>query len=464
MANKPTMYRKSSTTAETFAASGLRKAEFFNHRVAVIPKQYPATFLLFEQRGVPQADLNTGSFYQINLYSPDICGFPDELFTDRKVNWHNQQLGQSGLIAAAGLYLQGSSLVISIMQSDLCQQLYRHVELKQSCKTQVGKRFGAWHRVLFNAILDFASENGLASVYTPTADWILASTKKQVQPGLFRRIYDSVVSPYHRRKVTRDRADYWEIPLVENEHLIAPLAPYAQRQNEGEREAWICLFHDIEEDVDTEVSKAECAANLGEMLHIEKSRSVQATYNVLGTLFAAKRQQIEGSDSGHCLAFHSSNHDLNDENQLAQCRKIDLQVRGYRPPQSVITPELSDYRLSFLDFEWLASGERSLGSPNCTLHRGIVKIPIFTDDYPLFTGQLSYADWERRIVDRARSRKFVAFGLHDCYGKTWLNHYGELLDKLRSFGTLVTADQVCDSVYREHYLPCNGGLAESRHA
>lgn len=452
------MYRKSSTTAATFAACGLRRAEVFNHRVAVIPKQYPDTFLLLEQRGVPQADLKTGHFYQINLYSQDISGFPDELFSSRKVNWHNQQLGESGLIAAAGLYRKDSSLVITAMQSDLCQQLYRHVELKRSCKAKIEKRFAAWHRVLFNAILDFASENGLSSVCTPTADWILASTKKQVQPNLFRRIYDLVVSPYHRRKVTRDYAEYWEIPLAENEHLIARLSPYTERQNEGDQKASICIFHDIEEDVDTEVSKAECCANLKEMLRVEKSQSVHATYNVLGTLFTAKRQRIEESDSRHCSAFHSFNHDLSDESQLAQCRQVDLQVRGYRPPQSVITPELTDYRLSFLNFEWMASGERSLGSRTCTLQRGIVKIPIFTDDYPLFTGQLNYEDWERQIVERVRSQKFVAFGLHDCYGRAWLDHYGELLDRLQSLGTFVTADQVCDSVFKQHHLPFKGNL------
>jgi len=455
-------HRKSSTTAEPFVAIGLRRAEFFDHSVAVIPKQYPATFLLFEQRGVSEAELKEGVFYQLNLYSTNLSGFPDELFTDRTVNWHNQQLGEKGLIAAAGLYAQGSSLTISLLQSDLCQQIYRHGELKRACKTQIGKRFGAWHRILFNAVLDFASDKDFSFIYTPTADWILSSTKKQVNPALFRRIYDSVVSPYERRRVTRARAEYWEIPVAGNKDRVARLVLADVPHCETDPGTLICIFHDVEENVDTEVSPSECRENLAEMLQIEKSIGVRATYNVLGMHFRPKRREIENSDPGHCLAFHSFNHDLNDETQLARCRQIDLQVKGYRPPQSVITPELTDYRLSYFDFEWLASGERSICSSACKLQNGIVKIPVFTDDYPLFTAQQDYSSWERRLIERVQSHSFVAFGLHDCYGRMWLREYATLLKKLGSLGTFVTADDVCDRIYRQHEVSSSQSQPELR--
>jgi hypothetical protein len=183
------------------------------------------------------------------------------------------------------------------------------------------------------------------------------------------------------------------------------------------------------------------------MLDIERSRRVQTTYNVLGTRFLAKRQQIWDFDSGHSLAFHSFNHDLSEEDQLKRCRQVDLQVRGYRPPQSVITSELTDYRLSYFNFEWLASGERSLGVSCCSLQNGIVKIPILTDDYPIFTGQQNYGEWESRLLQSVRSRSFVGFGLHDCYANLWINFYAHLLDKLGSIGSFVTADEVCDQVF-----------------
>jgi hypothetical protein len=183
------------------------------------------------------------------------------------------------------------------------------------------------------------------------------------------------------------------------------------------------------------------------MLAIEKNHDVRATYNILGSLFKRKRDEIWTSDWRHSLAFHSFNHDLADQTQLEQCRKIDLQVRGYRPPRSIIMPEVTDYRLSFLNFEWIASGERGLGFSCPTLQNGIVKIPILTDDYPLVTGQMDYPQWEGRLLEEARQRKFLAFGFHDCYASKWLDSYPDLLDRLVSIGDFITADETCDRVF-----------------
>src|SRR5579862_9148304 len=113
-------YSRTSTSASPFVAKGFREREFFGHRAVVIRKQYPDAFLLLEGRGVPREELLAGRFCQLNLYSNHLSGFPPELFTDRGVNWHNQQLGENGLIAAAGLYLRENSLIVTLMQSDLC--------------------------------------------------------------------------------------------------------------------------------------------------------------------------------------------------------------------------------------------------------------------------------------------------------------------------------------------------------
>src|SRR5579863_6817633 len=114
-----TYFRKSAPVS-AFLAKGITQREFFNHYAVVVRKQYPDTFALLEGRGVPRQDLLTGDFFQINLYSDDLSGFPDDLLTDRQINWHNQQLGKKGLIAAAGLHRQEDSLAITVMQSDLC--------------------------------------------------------------------------------------------------------------------------------------------------------------------------------------------------------------------------------------------------------------------------------------------------------------------------------------------------------
>jgi len=439
-------YSKKGTSISPFVAKGFRESEFFRHHAVVIGKQYPDTLLSLEARGVPRAELLAGRFCQLNLYSDHVSGFPPELFTDRAVNWHNQQLGVKGLIAVAGLYVLGDSVVISFLQSDLCQQLYRHAELKRSCKTQVDKRFGYWYRILFHAILDFAMDCGVSRLYCPTASWILGATRKAIQPDLFRRVYDSPARHYCCHRVTLGSAEYWEVSLADNADRVVRLVPFAPPSPEAAR-TLICVFHDIEENVDTDIPAAACQKDLASMLKIEKDREVRSTYNVLGTLFQHKRDEIWSSNPGHSLGFHSFNHDLTDESQLERCRQVDLQVRGYRPPRSVITSELTDYRLSFLNFEWLASGERSIRSSCCALQNGIVKIPILTDDYPLVTGQADYRQWQDRLLESARQRRFLAFGLHDCYANVWLDFYGNLLDQLSAIGDFVTADETSDRVF-----------------
>ena len=210
-----------------------------------------------------------------------------------------------------------------------------------------------------------------------------------------------------------------------------------------------CIFHDVEENIDTTVSAAECSNNLDRMLRIEKELCLDATYNVLGILLARKKEIIEASNRNHSIAFHSFNHHLDDLTQLRQCRDVDLRVRGYRPPRSKITAELTDYNLTFLNFEWLASSASSLGFDACKLENGLVKIPIDLDDYPLFAGAVDYEDWENDLLERAATKKVFGFGLHDCYGGLWLANYPQLLHKLADIGDFVSADRVCDSVLLE---------------
>jgi hypothetical protein len=71
-----------------------------------------------------------------------------------------------------------------------------------------------------------------------------------------------------------------------------------------------------------------------------------------------------------------------------------------------------------------------------------VRIPIAMDDFPLYTGELTWAEWERRALEHAATRDFTALSLHDCYGHLWLPHYATLLERLQQIATLVTLDAV----------------------
>ena len=289
------MISRSNPPAAEFVKKGFAPREVFPHRADVIRKHYPDTMLQFERRGMERSELLASRLCQMNLYSDHLAGLPEQVFTDPALNWHNQQLGEKGLIAAAGLAIQDSALIVTLMQSDLCQQLFRHAELKRSCKTLVEKRFAHWYRLLFNAILDFAMESGIPAVYSPTAEWILSATKRSVQPELFQRIYNSPGSAYISKRIVRQRAEYWEVPLRENADRVVRLMPASVPVPPPGRQ--ICIFHDTEENVDTAISAEECRRNLTAMLSTEKQFGVRATYNVLGNLFDRKRDEILGGRS-----------------------------------------------------------------------------------------------------------------------------------------------------------------------
>jgi hypothetical protein len=433
--------------AAAFAGRGLSPRRTFDHHAIMIPKSYPDSRLLMERRGVPRAALQAGSFYQLNLYSSESHGLPDELFWDREINWHGQQFGRSRLIAAAGLWVRGSVATITTMQSDLCQQLYRHPELSKSCKTRVETRFKYWYIFLLNAVLDACLDGGIATVYSPTGRHIVAHTKKPISPDLFARIYDHPETGYRCVRVAEGAAEYWEIPVQSNASRIVRLRGANLEAPASNPQQTVCIFHDIEEDIDTAISPSECRSNLERMLRIEREHGVRATYCILGRLFDRSRSAVLASDARHAIGFHSFDHQLADVHQLPKCREVDLRVRGYRPPQSRATSELTDENLAYHNFEWLANSSYGFGFADCVLQNGIVKIPIHLDDYSLFTGAKSYVEWETGLFERARSRPLFGLGLHDCYAGKWLDRYPDLLAKLKSLGGLQSADEVCDRAY-----------------
>jgi hypothetical protein len=437
------MYQKSGNFI-AFADKGLARRRVFDHRAIVIPKQYPDSQLFLETRGVQRELLQRGKFCQLNLYTTDFHDLPDKLFIDPEVNWHRQQLGRKGLIAAAGLWIFDSTATISFLQSDLCQQLYRHSELR-CYKTKVETHFKYWYAILFNAVLDLCLDSNISIVRSPTGNQVVCNTQKTIKPELFLRIYDYPEKHFRCRKVFVGPAQYWEIPVQENISRIARLIADSTIRSRVAKPQ-ICIFHDIEENIDTPISSSICADNVVHMLDIERRRDLNATYNVLGTLFQHKRDEIKTSNSNHSIGFHSFNHNLDDLTQLSKCRAVDLRVRGYRPPQSVITSELTDYNLTRLNFEWLASDASSLSHDDCRLQNGIVKIPIHLDDYPLSVNEIGYEQWENKILSIARSKPMFGLGLHDCYAEKWLKHYPSLLDKLAQIGDFSSADEVCDRI------------------
>jgi hypothetical protein len=439
---------KRGSDASLFTARGLRRREFFPHEVTRLRKQYPDTILKLERRGFSPERIAAGRCYQINVYSPRIEDFPVRLFRDRAINWHAQQFGRDGLIGAAGLFVEAGAAYVTLLQSDLCQQIFRSEELKRECASRLNNRFRYWYKLVLNAILDFAADLALDIVYSPTAAHIIATTPRPVDPGLFTEIYDSVAGLYECTRDAQSEAQYWRIELAANRERIARLEPASSELPAPERV--ICLYHDVEQDVDTMVSKAECAAALARMLELEHQRGVRATYNVLGTIFREVAPSVLDSDC-HTLGFHTYDHQINDSAQLGKVRQVDLQVKGYRPAQSVITPEITWYNLSLYNFEWLMSSARSLGIDEPTLENGIVRIPVHQDDWGLATGE-PYDEWTQRLFRTIAAKKFVAVGLHDCYSRYWIEQYDALLARLQDAGEMRSCDELASYVYRANAL------------
>ena len=227
----------------------------------------------------------------------------------------------------------------------------------------------------------------------------------------------------------------------------------------------ICVCHEVEKGmghVDSDpdfASRADAIAleNLERMLSIERQLGVKATYSVVGKLVRELRSRIE--EDGHCLAFHSYDHCISSSDQLGRCRTVDYRLKGYRPPQSRITAELTDENLCFHNFEWLGSSTYSLGFDEPRLQNRIVKIPIHFDDFAMYRDGQPYDVWEAEAIATIETNQFVAFGLHDCYGEFWLSRYAEFLEKIRRLGRLTTMNKVADEVFLRNALSANAATA-----
>jgi hypothetical protein len=448
-----------------FLSLGYKARHVFPHSIYYLPKCGPDGFKLARSM-CGAGDVN--QLWEIVLYAARrlVDQFPADLFFDDDLIWHQQQFGRPGQIATANVVLDGDRLYSMVHISDLVQRISR----RREHKTRIENRFKGWNHMLLNAILNFARERGVALVHVPTSDWALRHTDPKRNPGhgLFNRIYDATVQQLF---AVERNGPWWVIDTQTNGgRAVAPEA----RKRPLRAEKVICLCHDVERGHGHEQSDPSFAAfsermaprNLEEILAREREAGIKATYNVVGRILPEIREAIERD--GHCLAFHSFNHriagiadsgnpgdadDLETGRQLRRCRQLDYRIKGYRPPQSRITPELTDENLCWYNFEWLASSAYSLGRTDPWLENRIVKIPLLFDEFPMYRDGQPYEDWEAAALQAIEEHPFAAFSLHDCYAHLWLPHYASFLDKMRSLGTLKTLNQVADAMFLANSEP-----------
>jgi len=451
--------------APAFLARGFAARHFFPHRLYLTPRSGPD--------GLHYASVMCGmedpaALRQLLLFAhPEAMeGIDPSVFTDDDIVWHQQHLGLTGLVAHANLVVAGDTVFVTLAQSDLVQRIGRRRDLK----TRVESRFKGWAHLLVNGALACAIDRGARRVLWPTSRLALrhCDQRRDVRPELFERIYDRTVGI---RADPEPIDEWWSVDVEAVRDRVAPLA---RRTTPLPRETTICVTHDIErglghvEDEPGFVAEADRVSPgaLASMLEIEASAGVRATYNVVGRILPEVRGPIEAG--GHAVAFHSFRHSVRkgpgflarlasgprpraglpgvtrgaDYRELIECRELDYRLKGYRPPQSRLSPGLSDANLVRHNFEWLATSAHSLGREEPWVENGLVKIPVHLDDFDLHRGTATYDEWESRVRALVERLPLVVIGLHDCYGPTWLPRYAELLALLQTAGRLRTCDEV----------------------
>ncbi|MGH2994341.1 MAG: hypothetical protein ACRDL1_12515 [Solirubrobacterales bacterium] len=425
-----------------YVAKGHNRRHFFPHRIYHLPKCGPDGFKLAERMCGRD---NPAMMWELVLYADPamLAEFPADLFFDDELIWHQQQFGRPGQVASASIVLDGSTVYSITHVSDLVQRISR----RREHKTRIEKRFEGWCHMLLNAVLAFAEEHRARRVCTPTAALARRHTdpSRAVGIGLLDRIYDRTVNalPPARRD-----GEWWVIKAADvGDRVVTP-----ERGTETHpKPRTICICHDVERgmghaDVDPAFARrAERTSprDLSAMRQVEADLGVRATYFVVGSLLSELRDGLEAE--GHALGFHSFDHRL-ERGQLRRCREVDYRIKGYRPPSSRITPELSDRSLLFHNFEWLASSPRSLGVTSPEMRAGLVRLPIAFDDFPLHEGRLPYEEWERTALRVVSRSDFAAISLHDCYAPRWLSDYRGFLEQVQEMGELRTLDEMAADV------------------
>ncbi len=178
----------------------------------------------------------------------------------------------------------------------------------------------------------------------------------------------------------------------------------------------VTFYHDIEQNLDSKADPRLCRQMVKEFLAIEKQFGVSATYNVVGRLSQDQPDIIEWIlEAGQEVAFHSYNHqsDWKPEyyaSEVKLCRDSSALFRGYRSPRS-------RWDHSTLQSLWthgfLWNAEDDQRDEPYFVYKGLVRLPIAADDWPLRQGRLSVEQWIMHFTQLLRKRSYFAFGSHD---------------------------------------------------
>ncbi len=178
----------------------------------------------------------------------------------------------------------------------------------------------------------------------------------------------------------------------------------------------VTFYHDVEQDLDSQVDAACCRAAVDRWLEIEARRMIHVTYNVAGVLLEREPEMIERIErGGHEIAFHSYTHDPGWSpgryaGEVRACRAAGAAVKGYRSPRS-------QWDASTLEALWtngfLWNAESDHSPAPYFIHQGLVRLPIGADDWSVFTGHSTLEQWVSRFGQLTAARRYFGWGTHD---------------------------------------------------
>ena len=164
-------YEAAPEAVQQFFDAGIPRRHFFPHRIYVFPKGGPDGLELAKSMA---RNANPSRLREFVLYAlpPVLNEFPRDLFFDDELQWHQQQFGLDGQVACANVIRENGCLRVCTFVSDLVQRVSRAPEYR----TRIDARFGGWNRLLRNAVLFYAAENGIDFVYSATAETAMRFT------------------------------------------------------------------------------------------------------------------------------------------------------------------------------------------------------------------------------------------------------------------------------------------------
>jgi hypothetical protein len=365
--------------------------------------------------------------------------------------------------------------------------------------------------MLLNSVLNFAVEQDLTTICTPTADLIVEKyVNPRVDRKLFDRIYDEDIN---KRFITSRKNGWWNIDVAAQRHKL--IRPEIVKENLATGSRMICLVHDLELGLKRRKGvpeKKDAIQDLETMLAVEKEHDCRATYSVPGILLDTVRHSIEYHS--HCLSFYSFNMQRNRTpacvhnysrdgfarakllkiycnainkirchrslppiaylslehltttklnnlrekltlapliNQLDKCREIDYRLKGYRPCHSESNSGLNDMDLCYHNFEWIAE-DNSTPSALPMLQNRLVKIPVAFHAHEIPQRGITYDYWESQVLASIEKNEFGAIGLCGSSASHWLPYYSRLLERLGALGSFVTLNDIANQVFLSHSI------------